>query len=121
MLMKRVVVTGMGALTPIGNTLDAYLEALKEGKSGCDYITLFNTEHFKTKFACEVKDFDAAALVGRKDARRMDRFAQLAVAAADQAIADAQLDLESIDSDRVGVIWGATLKYYSSHSHSSQQ
>ncbi len=105
--MKRVVVTGMGALTPIGNSLDAYHQALKEGKSGCAPITLFNAEKFRTRFACEVKDFDAAALVGRKESRRMDRFAQLAVAAADQAIVDAQLDIESLDLDRVGVIWGA--------------
>lgn len=105
--MKRVVITGMGALTPIGNTLDAFHQALLAGKSGCAPITLFDAEKFRTKFACEVKDFDAAALVGRKDARRMDRFAQLGMAAADQAIADAKLDLESLDLDRIGVIWGA--------------
>lgn len=105
--MKRVVVTGMGALTPIGNSLDAYLQALKDGKSGCAPITLFDAEKFRTRFACEVKDFDAAALVGRKESRRMDRFAQLAMAAADQAVADANLDLASLDLDRIGVIWGA--------------
>jgi len=105
--MKRVVVTGMGALTPIGNSLDAYHQALKDGKSGCAPITHFNAEKFRTQFACEVKDFDAAALVGRKESRRMDRFAQLAIAAADQAVTDANLDLESLDLDRVGVIWGA--------------
>ncbi len=105
--MKRVVVTGMGALTPIGNSLDAYHQALKDGKSGCAPITLFDAEKFRTRFACEVKDFDAAALVGRKESRRMDRFAQLAMAAADQAVADANLDLASLDLDRIGVIWGA--------------
>ena len=105
--MKRVVVTGMGVLTPIGNTLDAYHKALLEGKSGCSPITLFDAEQFRTKFACEVKDFDAAALVGRKESRRMDRFAQLAMAAADQAVTDANIDLEALDLDRVGVIWGA--------------
>jgi len=105
--MKRVVVTGMGALTPIGSTLEAYHQALKEGKSGCGPITLFNAEQFRTKFACEVKDFDASALVGRKESRRMDRFAQLAMAAADQAVADANIDLDALDLDRVGVIWGA--------------
>ena len=105
--MKRVVVTGMGAFTPIGNSLDAYHQALKEGKSGCAPITLFDAEKFRTRFACEVKDFDAAAVIGRKESRRMDRFAQLAMAAADQAVADANLDLASMDLDRIGVIWGA--------------
>ncbi len=105
--MKRVVVTGMGAITPIGNNIEEYYQALLNGTSGCANITLFNAENFKTKFACEVKNFDADALVGRKEARRMDRFAQFALAAANQAVVDANLDLESLDLDRVGVIWGA--------------
>ena len=105
--MKRVVVTGMGAITPIGKDIEEYHQALLDGLSGCANITLFNAENFKTKFACEVKNFDADALVGRKEARRMDRFAQFALAAANQAVVDANLDLESLDLDRVGVIWGA--------------
>ncbi len=105
--MKRVVVTGMGTITPIGNNIEEYYQALLNGTSGCANITLFNAENFKTKFACEVKNFDADALVGRKEARRMDRFAQFALAAANQAVVDANLDLESLDLDRVGVIWGA--------------
>jgi 3-oxoacyl-[acyl-carrier-protein] synthase II len=107
MELKRVVITGMGALTPIGNNLQDYWEALKAGKSGCAGITYFDTEHFKTKFACEVKDFKVEDFIDRKEARRMDRFAQYAVVAGDEAIADSGLDTDSIDKNRVGVIWGA--------------
>ncbi|SCY29143.1 3-oxoacyl-[acyl-carrier-protein] synthase II [Nonlabens sp. Hel1_33_55] len=107
MELKRVVITGMGALTPIGNNLEEYWEALKAGKSGCADITYFDTEHFKTKFACELKDFKVEDFIDRKEARRMDRFAQYAVVAGDEAIADSGLDTDSIDKNRVGVIWGA--------------
>ncbi len=107
MELKRVVITGMGALTPIGNNLQDYWEALKTGKSGCAPITYFDTEHFKTKFACELKDFKVEEFIDRKEARRMDRFAQYAVVAGDEAIADSGLDTDSIDRNRVGVIWGA--------------
>lgn len=107
MELKRVVITGMGALTPIGNNLKEYWEALKTGKSGCADITYFDTEHFKTKFACELKDFKVEDFIDRKEARRMDRFAQYAVVAGDEAIADSGLDIDSIDKNRVGVIWGA--------------
>ena len=107
MELKRVVITGMGALTPIGNNLEEYWEALKAGKSGCAPITYFDTEHFKTKFACEVKDFKVTDFIDRKEARRMDRFAQYALVAGDEAIADSGLDIDAIDKFRVGVIWGA--------------
>ncbi|MGB5982924.1 MAG: beta-ketoacyl-ACP synthase II [Nonlabens sp.] len=107
MELKRVVITGMGALTPIGNNLGDYWEALKAGKSGCAPITYFDTEHFKTKFACELKDFKVTDFIDRKEARRMDRFAQYALVAGDEAIADSGLDTDSIDKNRVGVIWGA--------------
>ena len=107
MELKRVVVTGLGALTPIGNTKDAYWEALISGKSGCAPVTYFDTEHFKTKFACELKNFNATDFFDRKEARKMDRFAQYAMVASDEAIIDAKLDLDAINKLRVGVIWGA--------------
>ncbi len=107
MELKRVVVTGLGALTPIGNNKDSYWEGLMSGKSGCAPITYFDTEHFKTKFACELKDFNVLDFFDRKEARKMDRFAQYAMVASDEAIIDAKLDLESINKLRVGVIWGA--------------
>ena len=104
---RRVVVTGLGALTPIGNTLPAYWEGLLSGTSGAAPITYFDASLFKTQFACELKGFDPLAHFDRKEARKIDRFAQYAIAATDEAIADSQLDLASIDKDRVGVIWGA--------------
>ena len=107
MELKRVVVTGLGALTPIGNNIQEYWEGLKSGKSGCAPITYFDTEKFKTKFACEVKDYDPLQHFNRKEARKLDRFAQYALISSDQAIQDAGLDMDSIDKFRVGVIWGA--------------
>lgn len=107
MQLKRVVVTGMGALTPIGNNLGAYWEGLKNGKSGCAPITYFDTEKFKTKFACELKDYNPQDFFDRKEARKLDRFAQYALVSADEAIADAKLNLDEINKLRVGVIWGA--------------
>lgn len=107
MELKRVVVTGLGALTPIGNTKDEYWDALIAGKSGAGPITYFDTEKFKTKFACELKNFVATDHIDRKLASRMDRFTQYAMVASDEAIADAKLDLNVVDKLRVGVIWGA--------------
>ncbi len=107
MELKRVVVTGLGALTPIGNTKDAYWNALISGKSGAAPITYFDTEKFKTKFACELKNFNATDFIDRKEARKMDKFAQYAMIASDEAILDAKLDLDSVNKLRVGVIWGA--------------
>src|SRR5690625_529869 len=107
MKLKRVVVTGLGALTPIGNTIPEYWEGLKNGKSGSAPITYFDTEKFKTKFACEIKNFDPLDFLDRREVRRMDRFAQYAIVSSDEAIKDANLDIESLDKFRVGVIWGA--------------
>jgi 3-oxoacyl-[acyl-carrier-protein] synthase II len=107
MELKRVVVTGIGALTPIGNTKDEYWEGLISGKSGAAPITYYDTEKFKTKFACELKNFNATDFIDRKLASRMDKFTQYAMVAADEAIADSKLDIDSINKMRVGVIWGA--------------
>ncbi|MGK7391006.1 MAG: beta-ketoacyl-ACP synthase II [Candidatus Cyclobacteriaceae bacterium M2_1C_046] len=104
---RRVVVTGLGALTPIGNTVEEYWKGLTSGKSGAAPITLFNAEKFKTRFACEVKDFDPTHYMDRKEARKMDRFTQFAMVVADEAVNDSGLDLEKIDLDRAGVIWGS--------------
>jgi 3-oxoacyl-[acyl-carrier-protein] synthase II len=107
MELKRVVVTGLGALTPIGNTKDEFWDALIAGKSGAAPITYFDTEKFKTKFACELKNFNVEDFINRKEARKMDRFAQYAMVASDEAIIDSKLDLDKINKLRVGVIWGA--------------
>jgi 3-oxoacyl-[acyl-carrier-protein] synthase II len=107
MELKRVVVTGLGALTPIGNTVSQYWDGLKNGKSGCAPITYFDTEKFKTKFACEIKDYDPQDHFDRKEARKLDKFAQYALVSSDEAIRDAGINLEEIDKFRVGVIWGA--------------
>ncbi|SDQ11787.1 beta-ketoacyl-ACP synthase II [Flagellimonas zhangzhouensis] len=107
MQLKRVVVTGMGALTPIGNNLEAYWEGLRTGKSGCAPITYFDTEKFKTKFACELKGYDPNDFFDRKEARKLDRFAQYALVSSDEAIADSGIDLDVVDKFRVGVVWGA--------------
>lgn len=107
MELRRVVVTGLGALTPIGNTIDDYWKALISGKSGAAPITYFDTEKFKTKFACELKNFEATDFLDRKEARKMDKFTQYAMVASDEAIADSKLDLDKVNKMRVGVIWGA--------------
>jgi 3-oxoacyl-[acyl-carrier-protein] synthase II len=105
--MRRVVVTGMGALTPIGNNLQDYWNSLVEGVSGANMITHFDTSKFKTKFACELKGYDPANHFDRKEARKMDTYAQYAHVASDEAIKDSGLDLETVDKDRVGVIWAS--------------
>jgi 3-oxoacyl-[acyl-carrier-protein] synthase II len=107
MELKRVVVTGLGALTPIGNTKDEYWEALLSGKSGAAPVTHFDAAKFKTKFACEIKNFEVTDFIDRKLANRMDKFSQYAMVASDEAIADSKLDLDAINKLRVGVIWGA--------------
>ena len=107
MQLKRVVVTGMGALTPIGNNLKAYWEGLENGVSGSAPITYFDTEKFKTKFACELKGYNPQDFFDRKEARKLDRFAQYALVSSDEAIADSGIDLEHLDKFRVGVVWGA--------------
>ena len=107
MELRRVVVTGLGALTPIGNTLSAYWEGLLSGTSGAAPITYFDPTLFKTKFACELKGFNVLDFLDRKEARKMDRFTQYAMVASEQAVIDSKLDLDSIDNYRSGVIWGS--------------
>lgn len=105
--MKRVVVTGLGAVTPIGNNLQAYFQGLQNGVSGAAPITRFDTTEFKTKFACEVKDFTPEDLLDRRELRRMDLYAQFGMVAAKEAVDDSGIDLEALDLDRAGVIWGS--------------
>ena len=107
MELKRVVVTGLGALTPIGNTKDEYWNGLVNGKSGAAPVTHFDAEKFKTQFACEVKNFNVNDFIDRKLARKMDKFSQYAMVASDEAIADANLNIDALNKYRVGVIWGA--------------
>jgi len=104
---RRVVVTGLGALTPIGNTLPAYWEGLLSGTSGAAPITYFDASKFKTQFACELKGFDPLAHFDRKEVRKYDRFTQYALVATQEAIEDSGLDLDRVGKDRIGVIWGA--------------
>lgn len=108
--MKRVVVTGIGAITPIGNDIDSFTSSLQNGVSGANLITLFDPTLFKTRFACEVKDFNPEMHIDRKEVRRLDRFAQIAICCAAEAVKNSGLDFEgdsSLDHDRIGVIWGS--------------
>ncbi len=107
MELKRVVVTGMGALTPLGNSVEEYWNGLINGVSGADMITLFDASKFRTKFACEVKGFDPVQHLDRKEARKIDRFTQFALVASDEAMKDAGLSRENVNPDRVGVVFGS--------------
>jgi 3-oxoacyl-[acyl-carrier-protein] synthase II len=107
MELKRVVVTGMGAITPLGKSVPEYWDGLINGVSGADNITQFDTSKFKTKFACEVKDFEPTNYLDRKEARKIDRFTQFALIASDQAVSDAGISKENVDVDRVGVIFAS--------------
>lgn len=107
MNLKRVVVTGIGALTPIGNTASDYWNGLLEGKSGADFISQFDAEKFRTRFACEVKGFDPVAYLDRKEARKIDRFTQFGLVVSDEAVRDAGFTRENIDPDRIGVIFSS--------------
>jgi 3-oxoacyl-[acyl-carrier-protein] synthase II len=107
MEFKRVVVTGLGALTPIGNTVPEYWNSLINGVSGAAFIKSFDVSKFKTKFACEVKNFDAEGFLGRKDARKLDPFVQYALIFYRRSCKDAGLDFEKLDTSRIGVIWGS--------------
>lgn len=114
--MKRVVVTGLGAITPLGKNLHEYWEGLKNGISGAGLITRFDAEKFKTKFACEVKEYDSSNYFDRKEANKLDLYSQFALISCEEAIIDSGLDLNSVDKDRVGVIWasgiGGTNTYF---------
>jgi 3-oxoacyl-[acyl-carrier-protein] synthase II len=105
--MRRVVVTGLGALTPLGNNLHEYWEGLKNGVSGSVMITRFNTEKFKTKFACELKGYDSKQFFDRKEANKLDLYSQYALIATDEALTDSGLNLDKVDKERVGVIWAS--------------
>lgn len=107
MELKRVVVTGLGALTPIGNTVPEYWEGLRNGVSGAAPITKFDASKFRTNFACELKNFHPEDFMDRKDARKMDPFVHYALASTDEAVRDAALDFEKLDTNRIGVIWGS--------------
>jgi 3-oxoacyl-[acyl-carrier-protein] synthase II len=107
MNLKRVVVTGIGAITPVGNTAPEYWNGLTGGVPGADFITLFDASKFKTRFACEVKNFDPVAYFDRKEARKMDRFTQLALVAADEAVKDAGIGDKNVNPDRTGVIFSS--------------
>ncbi len=107
MELRRVVVTGLGSLTPIGNTTEEFWNALVNGVSGAAEITRFDTTNFKTKFACEVKNFNPTDFLDRKEARKMDPFTQYAMVAADEAMKDANFDMDALNPDRAGVIWAA--------------
>ncbi len=107
MELKRVVVTGLGAITPLGKSLAEYWQGLSDGTNGCDFIKQFDASKFKTRFACEVKDFDPTAYLDRKEARKIDRFTQFALIAADEAVKDAGISKDNVDVDRVGVIFAS--------------
>ncbi len=107
MNLKRVVVTGIGALTPLGNSVPAYWQGLVNGVSGADMITLFDTSKFKTRFACEVKNFDPTQFLDKKESRKLDRFTQIALVCSDQAVQDTGISKENVDPDRVGVIFSS--------------
>ena len=107
MQLKRVVVTGLGAVSPIGIGVDNFWDALKNGKSGAAPITRFDATHFKTQFACEVKDFDPLNWMEKKEVRKLDLFTQFAIASSEEAIQDSGLTVETMDADRIGVIWAS--------------
>jgi 3-oxoacyl-[acyl-carrier-protein] synthase II len=107
MAFKRVVITGLGALTPIGNTVEEFWHGLSNGISGAAPITRFDASKFRTQFACEVKDFEVTQFIPRQEARKMDPFTQYSIVVAEQAIKDSGMDLESVNKDKIGVIWGS--------------
>ncbi len=115
--MRRVVITGIGALTPIGNTYQEYINGLRSGVSGAGPITRFDASQFKVKFACELKNFDVEKFIPRKDARRLDPFAQYALVVADEAMQMSGLDLNTIDLDRAGVVWGSGIGGFETIEH----
>ncbi len=121
MELKRVVVTGMGAITPLGNTIDDYWNGLINGVSGADMITLFDATKFRTKFACEIKGFEPTQFLDRKEARKIDRFTQIALVVSDQAMTDAGLNKENINPDRVGVVFASGIGGIVTFQHEVQE
>ena len=121
MQLKRVVITGMGALTPLGNSITEYWNNLRNGVSGCDFITGFDASKFKTRFACEIKNFEPTNYLDRKEARKVDRFTQIALVASDQAVQDAGIDANNVNHDRVGVILGSGIGVMPDFKLSSQE
>ncbi len=117
----RVVITGLGAVTPIGNNIEEFWNAMMEGKSGAAMIAGFDASEFKTRFACELKDFDAEKYLHRKEKQRMDPFTHYAIAAASMAVEDAALDLESLDRERVGVVFGSGIGGMWTYHHQQEQ
>lgn len=115
--MRRVVITGIGALTPIGNTYTEYVEGLQKGVSGAGKITRFDASLFKVRFACELKNFDIEKFIPRKDARRLDPFAQYALVVAEEAMQMSGLDVNTIDLDRAGVVWGSGIGGFETMEH----
>ena len=105
--MRRVVITGIGALTPIGNNVNDFWEAAKAGKSGAAPITRFDASLFKTKFGCELKDFDALDFIKKADARKYDRYTQYALIAVEEAVKNAGINFDDLNKNRIGVIWGS--------------
>jgi len=119
--MRRVVITGIGALTPIGNTYSEYKQSLKNGVSGADMITKFDATHFKVRFACEIKNPDFDHIIPKKEARRMDSFAQYAMITAHEAMAMSGLDVEKIDLDKAGVVWGSGIGGFETIEHDIEE
>ena len=119
--MRRVVVTGIGALTPIGNDVASYAEGLRQGRSGAGPITRFDATHFKTRFACEVKDFNAEKYIHKREVRRMDPFTHYAMAVAEEAMKNAGLEGATIDFDRAGVIWGSGIGGFETIEHDIEE
>ena len=112
MEIKRVVVTGLGAITPLGKNVPDYWDGLTNGVSGADCIQQFDCTKFKTRFACEVKDFDPLNYFDRKEARKLDRFTQFALIVSDEAVKDAGISKENVNPDRVGVIFGILFEVF---------
>lgn len=119
--MRRVVITGIGALTPIGNNYAKYVDGLKTGVSGAAPITRFDATLFKVRFGCELKDFDVEQFIPRKEARRLDKFAQYALVSADEAMQMSGLDLNAIDVDRAGVVWGSGIGGFETIEHDVEE
>ncbi len=119
--MRRVVITGIGALTPIGNNVSEYVEGLKNGKSGAGFITRFDAKYFKTKFACEVKNFDPEKYIHKREIRRMDPFTHYAFAVADEAMKHSGLEGLDINFDRAGVIWGSGIGGFETIEHDVEE